>query len=895
MTWTTAVRTEFARLGKDADETVVEELAQHAAAAFEAARADGDSPEDAAARVELLIASWCAGTSGPRRLARTPLPESAFGGKATSLEFWLDVLRHDLRHALRQIRHAPAFSIVVVATLAIGIGGTTAVFSVVEGVLLAPLPFEEPGRLVRLYQQEPGKPDTRTQISGVHFGAVRDEAASFEDVAVMNTYSEHSLDLVTGGQPRRIRVLQVTSGYFRTLRIGLEGPGFTPEDESGSRRVVLSHSLWRTAFQNDPPAVGSTIRLNGHAYEVAGIGPPGFVDPMVGEIDAWVPYNLARDVEPENYSVTMIGRLRPGATIEQAAAELAAMGTSMKARWPTARRSQLVPQPMKDDLVAASRRPLQLFLSAVVLMLLVACVNVANLVLVRATGRVQEFAVRAALGSSRARLACQLLIESGLLAALGGAFGLAVAHFGIRTLRRLADGTMPRLQDVALNAPVLAFAAVVTATTAITFAIVPALRLARIAPNDALRRQSRSATGTRAQGRLRSALAAVQLAIALTLLVGAAALVESFVRLQRVNLGFHTDGVLTFEVGLPSARYDEHKRAAFQEALARKLTAIPGVTAAGGTSRLPATGSYHPWTARILTGPRAGAVLNRSRGVNLQNRTISGSFLEALAIPVLAGRVFDDGDDAKAPGRVVVSADFAREAFPGMPLDAVVGQRIAPLGQPRDIIGVVGDVTLDVYGAPSHVVYHAHRQFAANRNWTLTQAVATPLPAERVLPSIRTVVAAMDPELVVHRPIPLAEVVGRGVARERFALIVVGSFASVALLLAVLGLYGVLTHTVRQRTQEIGIRIALGATAAQVRALVLKQAAAVVTLGLAGGLAGALAAGRSVSSLLFQVNATDGRILLATAGILTAASLVSAWLPARRAARLPPRVTLQEL
>ena len=894
MTWEAIVRDEFARLGKRVDAGVVEEMAQHAAAAFEAARADGDTPEGAAAHVESLIASWCAGTSGPRRLVRAPLLESTAAGPVMSAGFWLDVMRHDLRYALRQIRYAPIFAIVVVATLAIGIGGTTAVFSVVEGVMLAPLPYEEPGRLVRLYQQEPGKPDTRTQISGVHFAAVRDEAASFEDVAVMNTYSEHSLDLVAGGQARRIRILQVTSGYFRTLRIGVDGPGFAREDESGSRRVVLSHSLWRTEFHSDT-ALGSTIRLNGEAYEVAGIGPPGFVDPMVGEIDAWVPYNLARDVEPQNYSVTMIGRLRPGATIGQAANELASMTASMEARWPTARRSQLVPLPMKDDLVAASRRPLQLFLAAVVLMLLVACVNVANLVLVRATGRVQEFAVRAALGSSRARLAFPLLLESAILAMLGGAFGLAVAYLAIEALRRLADGTMPRLQDVGLNGTVLAFAGAVTAATAITFAVVPALRLARIAPNDALRRQSRSSTGTRAQGRLRSALAALQLAVALTLLAGAAALIDSFVRLQRVNLGFRTDGVLTFEVGLPSARYDEYKRATFQETLAGKLAAIPGVTAAGGTSRLPATGSYHPWTARILTGPRAGVVLSRSRGVNLQNRTISGGFLDALAIPLLAGRAFDDRDDAKAPGRVVVSANFAREAFPGMPFDAVVGQRIAPLGQPRDIIGVVGDVTLDVYGAPSHVVYHAHRQFAANRNWTLTQAVATELPAERVLPSIRAVVAAMDPELVVHRPMPLAAVVGRGIARERFALVLVGSFASVALLLAVLGLYGVLTYTVRQRTPEIGIRIAFGATAAQVQALVLKQAAGVVALGLAGGLAGALAAGRSLSSLLFQVHGSDGRILLATAGILTAASLLSAWLPARRAARLPPRVTLQEL
>jgi predicted permease len=435
---------------------------------------------------------------------------------------------------------------------------------------------------------------------------------------------------------------------------------------------------------------------------------------------------------------------------------------------------------------------------------------------------------------------------------------------------------------------------VVTAATAIAFGLFPALRLARVFPSDALRQRTRSATGTRTQGRLRGALAAAQLAFAVTLLVAAAALITSSYRLQQVPLGVRTNGVLTFEVALPSARYDEDRRAVFQEELSRRIGTIPGVTAAGGTSRLPATGNYHPWSARVLTGPRTGFTISRSRGLNLQNRTISGDLFEALGIPLLAGRVFDDRDDARASGRVVISANLAREAFPGMALEQVVGQRIAPLGQPREIIGVVGDVTLDVYGAPALVIYHAHRQFAANRNWTLTQAVATRRPPEEILPSVRAVVAAMDPELVVHRPLPMADVVGRGLAREQFALVLIVSFATVALLLAVLGLYGVLAYNVCQRTQEIGIRMALGASASHVRSLVLKQAGLVIVLGLIGGLAGARGLVGWLSSLLFQVSPTDVRLLGVTAGVLAAASLLSAWLPARRAARLPPRLTMQD-
>lgn len=808
---------------------------------------------------------------------------------------WLDLLSQDLRYAIRQLCHAPAFATVAIATLALGIGGTTAVFSAVQGVLLAPLPYDSPGQLVRLYQQEPGNPSTRYFVTGVHFKAVRDEATSFEEIAALDNYAETSVDLVKDGQAQRIRVLEVTSAYFRVLRSGpLRGRGFTVDDETGTRRVVLSDELWRRRFNGELSLIGSTIWLNALPFEVVGIAPPAFEDPVVGRIDAWLPYALARNTTPENYSLTAIGRLRDGVTVAQADGELAAMTQSNQARWPQARRSSIVALPLKDDLVGGSRRSLQLFLAAVLLMLLVACVNVANLVLVRATARMHEFALRAALGSSRRRLVTQLLMESVVLATLGGALGLMVARVGVHALHRLGEGALPRLQHVGLNPIVLAFTAAVTVATAIAFGIMPALRIARVAPNDALRQQSRAATASRVQGRLRSALAAAQLALALTLLVGAGALIASFYRLQQVNLGFRTADALTFEVGLPSMRYDPARRAVFQEELARRIETLPGVTAAGGTSRLPATGNFHPWMARILTGPRAGFTISRSRGLNLQNRTVSGRFFEALGIPLLAGRVFDDRDDAKAPGRAVVSASFAREGFPGMPFEHVIGQRIAPLGQPREIIGVVGDVTLDVYGAPALVVYHAHRQFAANRNWTLTQVVATELPPEQVLPSIRAAVAAMDPELVVHRPMPLAEVVGRGVARERFALVLMASFASVALLLAVLGLYGVLAYTVRQRTQEIGIRIALGATAAQVRVMILKQAAGVIVIGLVGGFAGAIALGRWLSSLVFQVSPTDWRVLLATALVLSTASLISAWLPAHRAASLDPRLTMQQ-
>ncbi len=817
---------------------------------------------------------------------------------------WIDGLSLDLRYALRQVRHSLGFSAVVVATLALGIGGTTAVFSVTHAVLLAPLPYAQPDRIVRIYQEEPGKPGTRRAVSAPQFRMLRDEAASFSDVGARFIREELGLDLAKDGNGQRLRTLMVTSDYFRTLRSErFLGPGFQIEDEkvgarredrSGARRVVLSDTVWRARFNGDPALIGTTIRLSAEPYEVAGIAAPGFQDPIAGTIDAWRPYDLEHDTLSENNSLAVFGRLRTGISMEQALAELAILSKSAKERWPDAKASSIVALPLQQDVAAPSRTLLQLLVIAVGLVLLVACVNVANLVLVRATGRIQEFAIRAALGSSRSRLARQLIIESLVLAGLGGVAGFALAALGVRVLRTLGRDALPRLDSVGFDPVVLLFAAVVTMATALACGVMPALRLARTDPNRALMHQSRSATGTRRQGRLRAGLAAAQLALALALVASAGALSVSFYQLMKVDLGFRFDRVLTFDVILPSVRYDAGRRAIFQENLARQLGAIPGVTAAGGTSRLPATGSLHAWPLFIETGPLAGTRVPQPQ--DPEHRTVSGDFFKALSIPVLAGRTFDDRDDASVPMRAVVSANLARMAFPGMPLESVVGQRIAVLGRKntREIIGVVGDVMIDVYGRPTAAVYASHRQFAGNRNWGLTQVVATDGPPERMVPAVRAVVAAMDPELVVHRAEAMTEVVGRGASRERFALVLMGSFAAVSLTLAAIGLYGVLAYTVRQRTPEIGIRIALGASAAHVRGLVLNQAALVLGIGIAGGVGGALVLGRWLSSLLFQTSPWDARIIVATSVLLAITGIVAAWLPARRAARMEARIAMQE-
>jgi putative ABC transport system permease protein len=800
----------------------------------------------------------------------------------------------DLRYTMRQLRRSAGFASVVVATLGLGIGGATAVFSVVQAVLLAPLPYNEPKQLVRLYQQEPNKPESRGVLAGTHFTFLRDHATTFEDVAALAHYRETGLDLVAGGRAQRLRVLRVSSGYFDTLRARPTlGRGFDRSDEAGTQRVVLSDAVWRTHFAGDPSIVGTTVRLNAQPYEVTGIAPPGFEDPIAPDVEAWVPYSLAKDVDPENDSLTAIGRLRKGVTLEQSQAELATLTPSLRERWPSAAKSAIVATPLREELVARARGPLQVVFAAVALVLLVACVNVANLAMVRASGRVHEFAVRAALGSGRPRLARQLLVESFVLAGLGGLLGLALAHGGIRVLQALGREALPRLNQVGLNPDVLIFAFVATSLTAVTFGMAPILSLARTAPVEALRQQSRSSTGTRRLALFRGMLATTQLALALTLLAGAGVLLASFYRLTRVDLGIRVDRVLTFEVNLPSIRYGEARRASFHEELAARFETIPGVTAAGAISRLPATGNFHPWTIRIVTGPLAGSAIDRSRFV-MQQRVVTGHVFDALGIRLLAGRGFDERDDAAAPGRMVVSGNFARTAFPGVPYESVLGQRLAS-GREFEIVGVVDDVALDSYGTPTMVVYRPHRQFANDRNWQLTQVVATERSTDHVLDAVRREVAGLDSELVVYRPATMAEVVGRGTSRERFALVLMSAFAMTALGLAALGLYGVLAYAVRQRTSEIGIRIALGATASQVRALVLRQAATVVGVGVAAGLAGALALGRWLEALTFGIAPSEPRILIASAVVLAVVAVIAAWLPAQRAAHVEPGLTMQEV
>lgn len=802
----------------------------------------------------------------------------------------LDVLASDARYALRLLRSRPGFAAAAVLTTALGIGGTTAVFSVVRSVLLEPLPYERPGQLVRLYQFDVEEPEEDLFVSAPHFKEYRERASSFQDLAVLYTYQEVGADLLLGDHTERIVVLPVSADYFRVLRRGpVLGRGFTREEETGEPLLVVSEGLWRRTGL-DRRGLGATLELDGEPHTVIGVMPAGFEDPLVGRVDAWVPEDLVGSGAqyPGNHYLSAIGRLAPGVTPESAREEMAALDAALLEKFPEVDNDGgFKLAPLREDVVAEARPALLLALGAVVLVLLIACVNLANLLLVRSLGRLREVAVRSALGAGRARIATQLLVESVVLAAAGGLAGVAVAYAGIEVLLNVGRDAIPRASEIGIDGPVLAVTAAVALLAGAVSGLLPAWRLARVAPFESLADSSRTATGGHRYGRLRSALVVGQVALALTLLVGASALAASLYRLSQVDLGVRTRSVLTFQINLPAGRYDPTRRDAFHRELPRALAALPGVSAAGAVSVLPATGTAYNWGTRALTGPNAGS---EEGFVDADQRLVAGRYFETLEIRRVAGRVFDDRDHREGSPGVVVSESLAKRLFPGV---SPLGQEIRMGGFERPIVGVVRDVALDAEGNPAHHVYHAAAQFREVPS-TLEYLVATETAPEALLPAVRSAVAELDPQLVVHQPTTLAAVVERGRSQRRFAFILVGAFGLLALVLAAVGLYGVLSYAVRQRTREIGVRVAMGAGPGRVLAMVLRDGLAVTLAGLALGCLGALALGRLLTALIFETELTDPMVVGSAAAVLATAAAVAILLPAYRALTVSPRVALSE-
>lgn len=800
-------------------------------------------------------------------------------------------LANDARLTLRTLRAQPGFATVAILTLALGIGANTAVFSVLNSMILSPLPYEEPRQLVRLYTASMRDPSSREYLTGLDVLDVRDQVRAFASVGISYTYRETGADLTTpDGQAQRIRVLRVGADYFATLRATpLLGRTFTRDEErEGMRRVVLSHGLWTAIAERDTAIVGRTIELSGETHEVIGVMRPTFEDVVAGEVSAWTPANLER-ADPNsrtNHYLTATARLAPGVSVAQAQAAVDALMTRLGTEFPdTNGERRMAVVPLHDDVVGESASAVYVLMGAAGLVLLIACLNVGNLFITRAVAQSHDTAIRTALGAARGRLIGQRLTESLIVATAGGLAGTLVAWWGVQVLLAVSPDSLPRAEAVGFDPRLLGFAILVTAVTGLLFGAWPAFRASRVDPRDALHEGSRGNTGGRASRQARSLLVASQVSLSLMRLVGAGVLIRSFIARQQVELGFEPAGVTTFEVHLPEARYAEPEaRVRFHNAYQDRLRALPGVVAAGATSWLPANGRYHIWGIPHVDG--AG----ERQFIPAQVRVIDGDFLGAMRVPLIAGRAFGAPDRLDSENVGLMSRALARRLYGDRdPL----GKRFRLSGREFTVVGVVGDVAHEASGARSETVYLSHDQFAGNRNWALTYVVRTSGSAEQVIASARRALGEIDRGLVLYQPRAMDRVIARHQSRARFTMLLMGTFAAIALALAAVGVYGVLSYAVAQRTHEMGVRMALGAHPSHIRSIVLRQGLAIAGVGLAVGLGGALALSRVLASLAFGVSPRDPGVFVTVSVVLAVVVVVAGYVPARRATRVDPLESLR--
>ena len=838
--------------------------------------------EPSAAREEAL--RRFGGMEEVRRRCREIGRQTARGRRWTEV---FSELRQDAVFALRQLGKAPVFALIVVATLALGIGATTAIFSLLHAVVLKPLPFPHPERIVQLWRTQHGEDRSLSAASFLGFR----EAHSFSHLAASWTAS---FNLTGDGPPERILGDRVSAGYFEAFGVRPElGRVFTAaEDRPGRDRVVvLSDRLWRERFAADPKVIGRSFRLNGVPYEVIGVLPASFELRAVGS-RLWVPVAFTPEQASNfgNCYLRVTGRLRPGVSQAAAEAEVAAIGKRLEPLDQPSRKGQGTRlEPFRDRLLGGYRKRLLILLGAVGCVLLIACVNVANLLLARGGVRSREIAVRAALGAGRGRIVRQLLTESLVLGLAGGAAGLGLAHAGVRFLKAISPAGVPRLATAGIDGTALVFALGLSLAASLLFGLVPALRTARPDLQSMLKEGGRAVSSPR--DRVRTGLLVAEVALALMLLVGAGLLIRSAVRLQEVEVGFDPSGLLTAQLSLPFADYPGPDRAVgtVLEAVDRAAR-IPGVASAAATSILPLSRSNNSSTLDVegLNVPEEGRLIGNTRQV-------TPGYFATLRIPLLRGRGFTVRDRAGAPYVAVVNRKLARLAWGS---EEVLGHRLAYTRDEKgpvwmEVVGVAGDIRQgDLAEETQPEVYlpleQANSDLLGEHELSVALVVRTAGDPAAVAGEVRRAVLAVDPRLPVFDLVTMEEIRASLSATTRFNMLLLTALGTIGLLLAAVGIYGVIAYFVSQRTQEIGVRMALGATEGKVLSLVVWQAMRPVLLGLVVGVAGAAAAGRAIAGLLFGVSATDPATFAGVVLVLAAAALLASWLPAKRAARVEP-------
>jgi putative ABC transport system permease protein len=808
---------------------------------------------------------------------------------------YADTIRQDMRYAVRVLARSPGFAAAAVLTLALGIGANAAIFSLVNAVLLRPLPYRAPERLVRVWERSPSGAE-RNVVSPGNYIDWRARAKSFTTLAAHSwTYG---VAMTEEGKPAMVMVVDVTPSVFTTLGVGpVFGRAFSEEDETTGDAALLSDGFWRTRFGADPRILGRRILLNDRPHTVVGVMPPHFDFPDAN-IEVWRPAPPGRRLNPNErrgHNWFVVGRLAPGASVDGARAEMSTIAAALTREYPEFMAGWGVNVvPLHADIVAGVRPLLLVLLGGVGVILLIACANIANLLLARAVTREREMAVRGAIGADRTRLVRQLLTEGLVLAAAGGLLGVIVAAPVLRVLIALAPGDIPLLDDVRIDPTVLGFAAAATIFSTALFALTPGLRLARTDLQTTLRSSQGTAAGFR-HARLRNALLVGEVALSLVLLIGAGLLLRSARHLSAVDYGYRADGLLAVFLDLPRVRYDSTpNQVAFYGRLLERLRAMPGVAAVTATSELPAAG-YNMTFSFAIEGRRAVNPSGREDAQPLH--VVTPEYFRVLGIPLVRGRTFDARDHAGAPRVVIVNESFARRHWP---TESPVGRRfsfLGPEGPWLEIVGVVGDtrmVSADAPPAPVFYIPQAQKQWHWLAWMTLIVRAEPGRDPRSLAPAVQAAVAELDRRLPIHRIATVHELYGESTARRRFATTLLTAFAALALLLGTIGMYGVLSYAVAQRRREIGIRIALGAKPGEVMGTVLRQALMLTALGVAIGTAAALALTRLLGALLYEVSPTDPITYAAVAILLAVVAAIAAWMPAWRATRIDPLVVLRE-